>query len=307
MQGLSGKSKWAIGLESELQNGAREVHKVLHLMPLDGPDGIAAALPDSGDRMKRKVQERVPAAVGAQLKCQVQRMWRFGLRRYVSDVPSDAQARAMARSGVGADAEVKLAGSAVMAPADRRRAELRHVSSHLVESCSTLLTRIGPAIVFGQAADQALASLSGGGAFRKRHLRKRVRTHGRARALRSRAPLRAAADVTDSPWAGSCGGRWQGHLLSLPFLTDSDGPRREVRAEGGSAGERYSFARGSHAEVATVASSFEQQPASHSFWPSSTLTANRTGGYLLTCPILLYLPIHPPGVQTHPPVLIPPS
>lgn len=302
MQGLSGKSKWAIGRRIELQNGAREVHRVLHLMPLDGPDGIAAALPDSGDRMKRKVQEWVPAAVEAQLKCQVQRMWWFGLR-YVSDVPSDAQARAMARSRVGADAEVKLAGSAVMAPADRRRAELRHVSSILVESCSTLLTRIGPAIVFGQTEAQVPVPFSGGGAFRKRHLRKRVRTHGRARALRSRVPLRAAADVTDSPCAGSCGGRWQGHLL----LIDSDGLRQEVRAEGGGAGERCSFARGSHAEVATAASSFEQQPASHSFWPSSTLTANRTGGYLLTCPILLYLPIHPPGVQTHPPVLIPPS
>ncbi|GBC83531.1 hypothetical protein HRbin10_02681 [bacterium HR10] len=234
-------------------------------------------------------------------------MWRFGLRRYVSDVPSDAQARVMARSGVGADAEVKLAGLAVMAPADRRRAELRHASFILVQSCSTLLTRIGPAIVFGQMEDQVLVPFSGGGAFRKRHLRKRVRTHGRARALRSRVPLRAAADVTDSPCAGSRGGRWQGHFLSPPFLRDSDDPKPEVRAEKGSAGECRSLVRGSHAEVTTVASPFEQQPASHSFWPSSTLTANRTGGYLLTCPILLYLPIHPPGVQTHPPVLIPPA
>ncbi|GBC78665.1 hypothetical protein HRbin08_02161 [bacterium HR08] len=234
-------------------------------------------------------------------------MWWLRSRRNGSDVPSDARAEVTARNRVGADVEVKLAGLAAVAPVNRGRAELRHVSSLLVESCSTLLTRIGPAIVSGQVEDQAVASFSGGGAFGKRHLRKRVRTHERARALRSRVPLRTEADVTDSPCAGSRGGRWQGHFLSLPLLSDSDNPKPEVRAKGGSAGGRWSFARGSHAQMATVASSFERQPASYSCWLSSTLTANRTGGYLLTCPILLYLPIHPPGVQTHPPVLIPPS
>ena len=155
-QGLSGKDEWAIRLEVEPQNGAREAYKAPHLASSDGPDGIAAALPDSGDRMK----EWVPAEAGAQLTCQVQRMWWLRSRRNGSDVPSDARAEVTARNRVGADVEVKLAGLAAVAPVNRGRAELRHVSSLLVESCSTLLTRIGPAIVFGQTEAQVPVPLS---------------------------------------------------------------------------------------------------------------------------------------------------
>ncbi len=294
------KGLWAA--EVGQLNGLDTAREIAGSWPLEKPHRIAAALSDSNVSVRVQESARVRGDAG-----EFERKMRLAERFLLPWAVLHARERAEAMGPVEVRADADL--GTVTARADRRRAELRHVSS--IGSCSTLLTKVGPAIVLHRVAaafsaphrvdDQAMTSDES--LFAKRRIQKRAFMRGRKRERSQHVPLRADADVAVSICAGSRGGRWQGHLSFIcpPFLSkmrsdEAKGPLGRMEARLVSFKRWLSVRR---------REGLLHLPASFPFWPSSTPTANRTGGYLLTCPILLYLPIHPPGVQTHPPVLIP--
>ncbi len=164
-------------------------------------------------------------------ECKMRPMREFELWRYLFGAPWLVEAESTARGG--ADAEVESLWLATTAQVDRMQAKLRHVRSILVGSCSTLLIRIGPAIICDQVDRQAAAPE---GVLRWR-VRKRTDKLWHKCEQRPLVPLRAKADADEasSTWAGSHGGRWQGHLYySPPFwhLDSSDSLKLGVRAQG---------------------------------------------------------------------------
>jgi hypothetical protein len=232
-----GKGMQAVGHEvgSELRDCFGVAHRVMsdRVGPLEKLDGIAAALSDSVRQMGRRAQARV----GVNSGMLEHTMWPrrgFGLWRNGFGALWPVAAEGVAR--VRADAEVELVGVSATAHVDRGRAKLRHVHSILVESCSTLLTKIGPAIICSQADEQATAPED----VLRRRVRKRRDKSWRERAQQPVVPLRAKADADEAgSWAGSQCGRWQGHLYSPPFRRrdGSDGPRLDVRAQREEIGE----------------------------------------------------------------------
>ena len=210
--------------------------------PLEKPHRIAAALSDSNVSVRVQEEARVRGDVG-EFERKMQRAERFLLPWAVPDARERAEAMDHGRVKVRADVDIGLTSRTVTAQADRRRAELRHVSS--IGSCSTLLTKIGPAIVSRVAVpfsapnrvdDQAIVSCES--VFAKRQVQKRAFVLRRKCERSQHVSLRAEAEAAVR--AGSCGG-WQGHLSFIcpPFLSKrrSDEVERTSRANGSGAGE----------------------------------------------------------------------
>jgi len=192
-------------------------------------DGIAAALPDSKDRVRQRARARVPAEMSPGLfKCKMRPMREFELWRYLFGAPWLVEAEDTARGG--ADAEVEFLWLAATTQVDRMQAKLRHVRSILVGSCSTLL--IGPAITCGQVDRHATAPED----VLMWRVQKWTDKLWRECEQQPPVPLRARADADEasSTMGGSHSGRWQGHLYSPPFwhLDSSDSLKLGVRAQG---------------------------------------------------------------------------
>ncbi len=245
---------WALGRESGFWRGSP-------WPPLEEPSKIAAALSDSTDPApvpeREKAHQKLMRAHGIR--------WEFERWRHVRFALTGDQAEATDHAGVTSDLRVRLDHRAqaripVAAEADRRRAELRHPFS----------TKIGPAIVHVQAEAPArvrslvdgAAHLVGEGDGVKGPKRERVIVLG----------AQAEAAVRYSLASGTHG--LMGQPMAGPFFFAPS--RRDDRC-------------------ARLCEEPRDEQASHfglisqPLILSSTLTANRTGGYLLTCPILLYL------------------
>jgi hypothetical protein len=191
-------------------------------VPLEKPSGIAAALPDSKARAHVRESDRVKAN-GGEFERKVPVAEPLRLLAGVPGARGRAEATVRDRVGVGADADIELMGMVAEVQADRRRAELRHLSSISNGSCSTLLTRIGPAIAGNRADDRAAAlvptadradggaATSGEDVLLKRSVHQRAFVPGRKHEWLQRVSLQA--DAAASVCAGSRGGRWQGHLF----------------------------------------------------------------------------------------------
>lgn len=169
----------------------------------------------------------------------------------------DAHARGRAEATVHAqvearaNADVRLMKMRATVPANRRQAELRHLSS--IGSCSTLLTRIGPAIAMDRAGDQVVGAFfapdrvgvqvttSGEDICVKWHVWERAFVRWRKREWLQHVSFRAEADAAVPRCAGSRGDKWQGHLSfirpSLPAKMYLDEVRRIHRTNWDKAGE----------------------------------------------------------------------
>lgn len=238
--------------------------------PLGKPRRIAAALSDSNVGARVQERDRVMRGSGEFER----KMWlaeRFLLLWDIPNAREQVEAMAHDRVRVHADADLEFRRMTVTAQADRRRAELRHVSS--IGSCSTLLTKIGPAIVSHQAAAPFLAparvddraTTSGQDIFAKWRVQKRAFVLRRKRQRLRQVPLQVEADVAGSIRAGSCGGRWQGHLFFIcpPFSsrTRSGEVEKASWANGGEVGEPDDLQAAASGERARAAPSLAGLPS----------------------------------------------
>jgi|GEM_PF-942078 hypothetical protein len=260
----SEKDAWSAGI-GRLDGPATPL-RILSDRPLEKSHGIAAASLDSNAHVRVPGNVRVSANIP---ECE-RTMWLANGRLFlVTALDARGRVRAMARAHVEtrADADVGFMGMTATAHADRRRAKLRHISS--LGSCSTLLTKIGPAIVSDRAEGRvAVASpahgrmdeevvTSGGGVGAKGRVWERAFASWHKRQWSSDVLFQAEADAAISRGVGSWSGRWQGQLFRSPFLTKprSGDFEKALRADENWAGESEVLQAMASWETADVAPS----------------------------------------------------